>query len=127
MNMESAMFSAIHHVSLLVSNETCVEFYKKLGFVESYRKQRKNDTVTLLDGYGMQLEIFVDPKHPVKAEGDDEPRGIRHFALKTADIAYTAGCLEKLGINVGEIGTDWIGVKYFYINDPDGNLVEVHE
>ncbi len=127
MNMENAMFSAIHHVSLLVSNEACVEFYKKLGFTEYYRKQRNNDIVILLDGYGMQLEIFVDSRHPVKAYGNDEPMGIRHFALKTDDIVYTAGCLEKLGINVGEIGTDWNGVKYCYIKDPDGNLVEVHE
>ena len=48
------MMEGIHHISLLISSEKTLEFYKLLGFKESYRKERKNDIVVLLDGYGMQ-------------------------------------------------------------------------
>ena len=117
--------TGIHHVSLLISSEETLDFYKDvLGFTESFRKERENDCVVLLDGYGMQLEAFVDNRHPKKAEGLEEPLGCRHFALRVDNID---AMLQKLGVAGTEIGTDWQGIRYCYISDPDGNQIELHE
>ena len=119
----------LHHVSLLVSSEECLDFYKALGFEESYRRARQSDTVVLLEAYSFQLEVFIDPRHPQKAEGEQEPLGPRHFALRVDDISATLIFLREQGIDVEgvEVGNDWTGVKYCYLHDPDGNQVELHE
>lgn len=41
---------------------------------------RVNDTIVLMDGYGIQLELFIDSRHPKTLE--IEPLGVRHLALK---------------------------------------------
>lgn len=118
------MITAVHHIALLISSEEALSFYKRLGFEENFRKERKADTVVLLDGYGMQLEVFIDNRHPKKVEGLDELLGCRHFALKVDELEST---LEQLQVSHTDIGTDWQGVRYCYIQDPDGNQIELHE
>lgn len=129
------MITEIHHVSILVSSEKTIEFYKVLGFEESLRKLRKNDTVVLLDGYGIQLEVFVDDRHPVRMTDLTEPLGLRHFALKVDGKLedeikrITSDFLSKLEYDpkFKEISTDWTGIRYVFFEDPDGNILELHE
>lgn len=118
------MIIAIHHIALLISSENCLEFYKKLGFVETFRKTRKFDTIVLLEGYGIQLEVFIDARHPNLSSGVDEPLGTRHFSLKVNSLEET---LKSLMVEHTEIGLDWQNIRYCYIMDPDGNQVELHE
>ena len=61
------MVQGIHHFAIIASSEESVRFYTKLGFRETYRRERKYDTVVLLEGYGIQIEMFVDPNHPDRA------------------------------------------------------------
>lgn len=51
-------------MAIISSSVASVSFYKKMGFAEIYRNKREYDTVVLLEGYGIRLEIFVDPRHP---------------------------------------------------------------
>lgn len=118
------MIIDFHHIALLISSEKTLVFYKTLGFTEVYRKQRPNDCVCLLDGYGLQLEVFIDNRHPRRVLDLTEPLGTRHFALKVDDLEST---LEPLGVKHTAIGLDWNGIKYCYIQDPDGNQIELHE
>lgn len=118
------MITGIHHIALLISSEECLDFYKKLGFMEAFRKERTNDKIILLDGYGIQLEVFIDNNHPAKPAGKDEPLGCRHFALYVDNLENT---LTELGIAHVDIGNDWQRIRYCYITDPDGNQVELHE
>ena len=107
----------LHHIAIIVSSEKCLDFYKAFGFVETLRKERERDTVVLLKGYGVMLEIFIDPRHPKRLT--PEPLGLRHFALKVDDIEKAArGCV---------IQTDWIGERFCFVTDPDGNQIELHE
>ena len=112
------MITGIHHIALLISSEECLDFYKKLGFMETFRKERTNDKIILLDGYGIQLEVFIDNSHPVKPIGIAEPLGCRHFALHVDNLETT---LAYQGIAHTDMGTDWQGIRYCYITDPDGN------
>ena len=116
------MIQGIHHLALIVSNEECVTFYRKIGFEVFKRIERKYDTVILLCGYGIQLEFFVDPNHPSRS--NPEPLGLRHVAFHVDNIENT---VQVLGLGTASISCDWVGEKYCFIVDPDGNTIEFHE
>lgn len=117
------MVQGIHHFAIIAGSEDSVGFYKNLGFREIYRRERKSDTVVLLDGYGLQIEVFIDPKHPKRAT-NPENMGLRHLALKVDNIERIA---ETLNLEIGPIMNDWIGERMAFIADPDGLPIELHE
>ena len=117
------MIQGIHHFAIIASSEESVHFYEKLGFHETFRRERKYDTVVLLEGYGMQIEMFVDPNHPER-ETNPENMGLRHLALKVEKVEET---VEELGLEIGSIMNDWVGVRFAFTADPDGLPIELHE
>ncbi|MBR0429698.1 MAG: VOC family protein [Lachnospiraceae bacterium] len=117
------MIQNIHHIAIISSSEASIDFYAHLGFQETYRRERAYDTIVLLQGYGIQLEMFIDPSHPARAT-DPENIGIRHLALQVDNIEQTA---EELQLEIGPIQMDWVGIRYAYTWDPDGLPVELHE
>ena len=96
-----------------------------MGFQETFRKKRKHDTAVLMDGYGLQLEVFIDPSHPKR--GEQEPIGLRHFALRVDSLEAEIERLKAGDIEVGPIMEDWTGVRFCFVKDYDGLLVELHE
>lgn len=76
------MITALHHVAIIMNNERNLEFYRLLGFAEIFRKVRKYDNAVLMRGHGLELEIFIDPRHAERGSGLDEPFGLRHIALE---------------------------------------------
>ena len=115
------MITGIHHFSIIASSEISVEFYRSLGFTESFRKDRGYDTIVLMEGYGLGLEIFIDPTHPKRAT-KPENLGLRFFSLKVDncdDIRELYDC--------GPVMKDWFGVRYCLTADPDGIPVQFHE
>lgn len=125
------MSTQIHHIALIVSSEQCLKFYKLLGFQESFRKQRTYDMAVLMYGHGMQLEIFVDRKHPSRYTVEKEPTGLRHFALQVdGKLEDEMERLKKEStevLNFGPIMEDWRGVRFVFMKDPDGAVIELHE
>ncbi len=122
------MISGFHHVAMIVSSEESVKFYESLGFRESFRKGREFDTIVLLKGFGIELELFIDPRHPKRAESP-ENLGLRHMAL-TIDVSLE-DCIINLkakGVSdFGQIMTDWVGKRFCFVKDPDGIPVEIRE
>lgn len=116
------MIQGIHHFAVIVSSLASLDFYRKLGFEEFKRVERRYDTVVLLYGHGIQIECFIDPTHPPRSNPD--PLGLRHIALRVDDIEKT---IEELECEAGPIMNDWVGEKFCFIADPDGNTVELHE
>lgn len=118
------MFSGIHHIALIVSSEKSVAFYQKLGFKESFRKQRDYDTVILMrDSADMVIELFIDDRHSRNPDGI-EPLGLRYLSFKVDSIE---AALKSLELEASEINTDWFGKRYCSIFDPDGLPIELHE
>ena len=78
------MIVGVHHFSIISSSEDSVGFYEKLGFREYKRVERKFDTVVLLNGHGIGLEIYIDPSHPPRER--PEPLGPRHLSLRVDEI-----------------------------------------
>ena len=116
------MIRGIHHFSIIASSEESIDFYKQLGFVEEQRIKRSYDTVVLMDGYGIGLEVFLDPKHPKREK--PEPLGVRRLAFRVDRIEEAAG---ELGLESVEIMTDWNGKRYVVVRDPDENSVQLCE
>lgn len=116
------MIQGIHHIAIIVSSEESISFYQKLGFDEFKRIERQYDTVVLMRGHGVGLEIFVDAKHSPRAY--PEPLGLRHLALQVDDIENLARTMET---DTDSIKTDWLGERYCLLTDPDGNVIELHE
>lgn len=116
-------FKRVHHIAIIVSDEKSVMFYQKLGFREYRRIIRESDIIVLMKGNGIELEVFVDPRHPQRSTVQ-EPLGLRHFALQVDSIE---NALEDLSMEAGSIERDWNGIRYCYVSDPDGLLIELHE
>lgn len=116
------MIIGIHHISLIASSEASIAFYTSLGFREYRRIERKFDTVVLMNGHAMGLEIFIDVSHPQRKR--PEPLGPRHLSLRVDNVEDT---IAELGVEAGPVMTDWVGVRFCFINDPDGWTVQLHE
>ncbi len=117
-----------HHAAMIVSSEESVEFYKLIGFCESFRKTREYDTIVLMKGCGIELEIFIDPRHPARAE-NSENLGLRHVALTINDSIekYISELNDKGITDIGPVMADWIGKRFCFVKDPDGIPVEIRE
>ena len=105
------MITGIHHFAVIVSSESSVAWYEKLGFKEFLRKERKNDTVVLMYGHGIQIEMFVDPSH--EARSNPEPLGPRHLALRVDNIEKT---VEELDLEIRPVMNDWTGIRFNIVN-----------
>ena len=115
------MITGIHHFAIIVSSEKSIAFYERLGFKVIFRKERAYDTVVLMEGNGIKLEIFIDSNHPGRAT-NPENLGLRHLAFKVKDIEKASREFES-----SHICTDWVGERYCMISDPDGLPIELHE
>lgn len=115
------MIIGLHHFAIIVSSEKSIEFYNRLGFRTSFRTDRLYDSVVIMDGYGIQIEMFIDPNHPERAT-NPENLGLRSFAMKVDSVE----AITK-EFDCGEIMTDWAGQKYVYTYDPDGLPIQFHE
>lgn len=114
------MIIGIHHFSIIASSEESITFYSALGFRENKRIERGYDTVVLMEGNGVGLEVFVDASH---SPASSEPLGLRYLSLRVDDIEKT---MEELRMS-GKVQTDWNGKRYAIITDPDGNEVQLCE
>ena len=115
------MIAGIHSFSIIVSSELSVSFYEKIGFSVVSVKERKYDTVAIMEGYGIQLQLFIDPRHPKRAS-DPENLGLRQVAFEVQSIED----LETRFI-CSEVRTDWFGNKYCHVFDPDGQPIQFVE
>ena len=103
-----------------------IVFRSEEEILQQFKTHEERDEFykNVITPYKGQLEVFIDNDHPVKPTGQDEPLGCRHFALRVDNLETT---LSEQRIAHTDIGNDWQGIRYCYVNDPDGNQVELHE
>lgn len=129
---------AIHHVALSVTNrERSVAFYAKLGFTEAHlwEADDKSLTITHLKLNDFILELFCYPNYTpapdsIHAIVTDLPIiGTKHFGLRVDSIEAARDNLAAKGIVKPDIPITQgrTGPRYFFIEDPDGILVEISE
>ena len=113
--------AGLDHIAMICSSFESLDFYGKLGFKERTRFTRQYDTVVFMDGCGISLEMFIDGRHPERASSP-ENNGLRHICLVADDFEGTA---KTFGVT--EFKTNFFGKRCFFINDPDGQPVEIRE
>lgn len=105
-------------ISIIVSSEKGIDFYKKLGFREigrEIRKEMHDELISLSNGY-LELRLYKDATHPIRNR-KPESLGIRYFTLEVDDLnAFECEDVKK----------DKLG-KYIFLNDPDGQPVQIRE
>lgn len=115
--------AALDHVVLRVASlERAIDFY---GRVLGLQIERELDTPRLV-----QLRAGASLIDLVPGEREPAPGNMDHFALRLEhfDPAALAAHLRQQGVEVGEVrrryGAEGYGPS-IYINDPDGNVVEL--
>ena len=125
---EMTVVNQLTMVSVVVSDmKKSKEFYaEKLGFeiATDYRQNDDNWWVTLtLPGGGTTITLARS-----SASSNQPPKpGTLGFYLSTSDIAAAHKELNEKGVKPSEIQDNLYGpgsgVKFFQLNDPDGNQV----
>lgn len=136
MGDDETMFN-INHVAISVADiKKSREFYKKFGFQEfkSWKAEDDSIKINMLKLNNTVLEIFcykeyTDLPETAKATVTDlSILGTKHFALgvqnieKAKEFVLQKSICESVDIKIGRLGK-----PYFFINDPDGILVEIIE
>ena len=127
----------INHIAISVTNmEKSKEFYKKFGFKEfkQWKADDESIKINMLKLGNTVLEIFCYKENKELPESSktvatDLPvLGTKHFALGVNNIEEAKEFVIKNEIcKEVDIRKGRLGKSYFFIQDPDGILVEIIE
>lgn len=125
-----------NHVTISVSNlEKTLQFYQKFGF-EKYKEYHDESVdIIMLKLGSMILEIFHYqknyelPNHSTDLALDLPTIGNKHFGLGVKNINEAVKFVldNNLTTKQIEINEGRLGKPYFFIEDPDGILMEIIE
>lgn len=122
--------TGLHHIAILCSErEASLRFYETLGFAvyESHVRPERNDEIIFVNSPGIVLELFISAGNPQRVSGP-EAYGLRHLALGVTDAQAAREKLMASGYAPEPIRTDTFnGRKLFFVKDPDGLPIELHE
>ena len=121
----------INHLGLRVKDLNASRpFYEKLGFVFIAGPVGPEPVAVMEHPSGVNINFILN----ADAECTenilmDVPRkytGYTHFALEVTNAADALKSVQELGIKItGEV--EFEGAKFFFIRDPDGNVIEFHQ
>lgn len=125
-----------HHVGISVSDmDRSLQWYgKTMGFQkrsETYLEDSRMKIVYITNGE-FEIELFeregsdAVPAHDQDLGHSFSVQGYKHFAFEVGDVDQTWLQLLELGVEaVSEPATNQdLGVRYCFVRDPDGVLVE---
>jgi len=124
--------AGIHHVAIICSDyDRSKRFYTEtLGLAvirETYREARRSHKLDLALPDGAQIELFSFPGAP-KRPSYPEAQGLRHLALKVADLDQCVAELKARGVVVEPVRVDeTTGRRFTFFADPDDLPIELYE
>lgn len=120
------MLQSFDHMAIIISKEANLDFYKKLGFEEFFRKDRpeKGDVLLMMKNGDMVLEFFIRPDAPLR-HCQPEAYGCRHIAFDVDDVENVLEALK--GYSHKPIVTKEDGNRLVFVTDADGQPVEFIE
>jgi glyoxylase I family protein len=126
---------SIHHFTLSVSDaKKSEEFYSLLGFekIKEWKAEDNSLQIVHLKNGEIILELFCYtsyqglPDHSKVLSADLSVLGVKHFALHVESIEKAREDLSRKGVTFHtDIVKGRIIPKYFFIQDPDGILIEI--
>ena len=124
------MIGGLHHIAILASHkDRTIAFYEALGFrvTACHPRPERQDEIVFMEAAGVTLEVFVSQGNPLRVSGP-EAYGLRHAAFAVPDAAAAREALLRAGYQPEPLRRDAInGRAMFFIKDPDGLPIEIHE
>lgn len=122
----------LHHVAIIASDYArSKRFYTEvLGLrvvAEHYRAERESWKLDLALPDGTQVELFSFPSPPARVSRP-EACGLRHLALRVADIDAAIAHLHAHGVTTEPVRVDeYTGRRFAFFADPDDLPLELYE
>ena len=107
------------------------EFYEGLGFRFLAGPVGPEPVAIVEHDSGVNINLILNASENASEANvlmDDETKhtGFTHVALEITDAQAVEARLDELGISVTE-RVEFEGAKFFFIRDPDGNVIEFHK
>ncbi len=124
-------FLGLHHVAVICSDYAVSRrFYiETLGLPvvsEEYRAARQSHKLNLGLPDGTEIELFSFPSPPPRVSRP-EACGLRHLALRVADVDQAVQALSAKGVAVEPVRLDAAtGRRFTFFADPDGLPIEIY-
>ena len=127
--MTTTPIQSIGEVALQVSDmERMVEFYRDVVGLDVLRRFPDNGPVFFkvaegIAGHTQVLALFDRGERP---EGSSRRPPLDHlaFSLPLPDLIAERERLARLGHTIRDDTHGWVGWRSFYVEDPEGNVVE---
>ena len=122
----------LHHVAIITSDYTrSKRFYTEVlelrVVAEHYRAERDSWKLDLALPNGTQVELFSFPSPPARVSRP-EACGLRHLALRVADIDAAIAHLHGHGVTTEPVRVDeYTGRRFTFFADPDDLPLELYE
>jgi lactoylglutathione lyase len=121
-----------NHVALRVRDvPRSLAFYEGvLGFREAFRVNRPDGRLGLIYvqfGPDQFVELFEGGDGEHQPDPAPDGSGYLHFCLTVEDLNATLAALRAKGMEVGSPRTGTSGATIYFIEDPDGNKIELAE
>lgn len=122
----------INHLGLRVRDlEVSRTFYKKLGFIFIAGPIGPEPVAIMEHPSGVNINFILNASKnalPINILMDvpEKHAGYTHIALEITDNKLVEKQLHSQGIAITE-KVEFEGAKFFFIRDPDGNVIEFHK
>lgn len=126
--------TGINHVGLRVRDLGIARaFYEKLGFDFIIGPIGPEPVAVMEHPSGININFILNaslagnPQENVLMDVPDKHPGFTHIALEITDHVTVKEQLERLEIAITETVELPDGTIFFFVRDPDGNVVELHK
>ena len=122
----------INHVGLRVRDMNIArEFYEKLGFKFLAGPVGPEPVAIVEHASGININLILNAtddafEKNILMDVQEKHTGFTHIALEITDADAVETQLNSLDIEITE-RVEFGGAKFFFIRDPDGNVIEFHK
>jgi catechol 2,3-dioxygenase-like lactoylglutathione lyase family enzyme len=103
-------------------------YAKCLGARRIWQNELQRPAVFVEMPGGLVLEIYPSSRSAAEITGDNSVSGLRHLALRVANIEAARDHLEKAGVVFAEAAKPaGGGGRVLFFKDPEGNLLHLVE
>jgi len=123
----------IHHVGVRVRDLNVARaFYEKLGFEFLVGPIGPEPVAVMLHPAGINLNFILNASADASEDNllmdaPEKHTGFTHIALEIDDRTAVENQLGELGFPITETVELPDGTVFFFVRDPDGNVIELHQ
>jgi len=121
----------INHVGLRVNDlEVTRSFYEKLGFLFIAGPIGPEPVAIMEHPSGININFILNGNSNntknILMDIPEKHAGFTHIALEITNAKSAEKQIKSLGIKITE-KVEYEGAQFFFIRDPDGNVIEFHQ